>query len=617
MATSGSFNTTGYDGRYLTFSWEVKSQSVADNTTTITWYLRGAGDTTTHWYYTQNIRVTIDGVEVFNKPRSDGQIQLRNGTVVTTGTYTFKHDDAGNRNFSAYAEAGIYQWAVNCTGSGSFSLPQIARASSIGSAADIVLGTNCSVKWVPLSAAFRYKLSFQLGNWKYTTGVIHPNKTTEYAYTTYAIPLDVANQIPSNPWGTMSVYLYTYSDSAGTAQVGNAAPATFKVTVPDNASTKPAVSMTLSPDSALPSKFAGLYIQGVTKVKATLSASGKYGATIKSYLMKVDGTSYGPDKSYTSNYLTIAGNKTVSGYATDVREYTGENQQTINVIPYNNPKLEGASAVRCDINGKETDSGTYLKIKAKRSYSPVVSNGVQYNFCTIKYRYSQNGTTWSQWATILDPASLSSDEVVTSPLLNGGLSVQLSYVVQVMAIDDVGRYAEAYITISTDKVYWHRDGKKNALGLGKYAEKENAIDSAWDIHMNNHKVTGLPTPVNATDAVPLGYIGDNIVDQGVVGNWIYRKWAGGLAELWGACTPAYVNTNVLFTELHYPFAMTSARCGISTLNSYGGNAFNTLQWNVKLAYGLDACIVWVHNQYGGFATSSTVDVSIYIVGRWK
>ena len=275
--------------------------------------------------------------------------------------------------------------------------------------------------------------------------------------------------------------------------------------LPDNSDTKPKVSMVLSPVGALPSEFAGLYIQGLTKVKATLSAEGKYGASIASYLMKVDGVFHDLDDAYTSRYLAEAGRKTVYGYATDYRGHTGENIQTIDVIPYSVPKLESASAVRCDENGNPNESGTYLKISAKRNYSPVVVAGVQKNFCTIQYKYLSDGVTWSNWVTLLDSKNLGSDEVVTGPLLGGLLAPKKSYVVHLMATDSVGRYSETFITIPTEKIYMHRDGARNALGLGKYNTRDNAVDSDWDFYMNNHRITGLPFPAGDTDAVPKSY----------------------------------------------------------------------------------------------------------------
>jgi hypothetical protein len=429
--------------------------------------------------------------------------------------------------------------------------------------------------------------------------------------------LDVAKQIPDSRTGKMTVTLYTYSDSGATKQVGSGDSETFTVTVPDNNDTKPIVSMTLSPIGSLPDAFAGLYIQGLTRVKAIISATKRYQSSIDSYLLWADGAYYDLTNDYTSDYFASSGSKTIYGYATDKRGHTGETSQTINVIPYSNPRLENTSAVRCDKNGNASESGTYLKITAKRSYSMVVANNVQKNFCKIEYRCLRGGYPTTDWATILDSKSLSSDEITTGALLNGELSTQLTYVVHIRAIDDVGRYAETFITVPTETVYWHRDGERNALGLGKYNEKENAVDSAWDFYMNGNKVTGLPTPEDPTDAVPLGFLRDYIVEQGTSGDWAYRKWSSGLAELWGYGTATRENGYVLSKELIYPFALTRALCGIGTLNSYGGNTAESLPWNLKLAYGSTNCKIWIHDSGGTFTTDSALTASVYIFGRWK
>ena len=73
----------------------------------------------------------IDGSVVYS---SSTRINLKNGTVVASGTYTMTHNSAGARSFSASAEAGIYYVAVNCRGNGSWDLPSIPRAATINSA---------------------------------------------------------------------------------------------------------------------------------------------------------------------------------------------------------------------------------------------------------------------------------------------------------------------------------------------------------------------------------------------------------------------------------------------------------------------------------------------------
>lgn len=131
MASSGSFNTSAYSGRYLTFSWSVKSTSIANNQTTISWTLKGAGGSSSTYYKAGNFKVVIDGTTVYS---SSTRINLYSGTTVASGDCTITHGSDGNKTFSASAQAGIYTVAVNCTGSGSFTLDQIPRQANITNA---------------------------------------------------------------------------------------------------------------------------------------------------------------------------------------------------------------------------------------------------------------------------------------------------------------------------------------------------------------------------------------------------------------------------------------------------------------------------------------------------
>lgn len=417
----------------------------------------------------------------------DGDIPNFYGTrwLVENQQVTVTHNDDGTKTAIIYWHWGVNSgWpGVMANPSGSFSLPleTIPRASSITSAADAMLGGKCIVKWTPFSTSFRFRLRFSLGDWSFTTGAIHPNTTYAYTYTGYTIPLETASQIPDDTTATMTVTLYTYSDSGGTAQIGGENSATFAVTVPNNAATQPSVSMGLAPVSSLGAAFSGLYIQGKTKVKATLSASGKYGASIRSYSMRVEGVTLGSDDGYTSGYLSQYGSIPVYGYAEDSRGFTGSAAQNISVIAYSKPMIEVSVCGRCDSGGNLVDTGTYLRIKAKRTYSPVRSGNTQKNFCQIRFRYkAESAASYSAWTTILAGSSLDSDEIATGALLGGVLSAQSTYLVQVQAIDDVGEAATTTISISTSSVYMHRT--KNAMGLGKYVEGENLLDVAWDAH---------------------------------------------------------------------------------------------------------------------------------------
>lgn len=148
MASSGSFSTNAYGSgnyyRYLRFEWEVQSQSIANNKTTIKWWLKGAGGSTDSWVESGNFRVVVDGDVVYS---SSGRIRLYNGTTVASGTVTMTHNNVGNRSFSASAEAGIYYVAVNCSGSGSWSLPQIPRYATSNQSLKAKTETSITMNW--------------------------------------------------------------------------------------------------------------------------------------------------------------------------------------------------------------------------------------------------------------------------------------------------------------------------------------------------------------------------------------------------------------------------------------------------------------------------------------
>ena len=350
-----------------------------------------------------------------------------------------------------------------------------------------------------------------MGDWSYTTGAIHPNTTTAYTYTEYTIPLEVAKQIKNNPPSeTMTVTLYTFSDSSASRRVGDASSKTFTVTVPNNADTKPSVTMTIASVDNLVEAFDGLYIQGKSKVKATITATGKYDATITTKRMYVGNTRY---DDLQSGYLTTTGSRTITGRAYDSRGFYNDDTKTITVIPYSKPKLLPASGesgiicARCDSDGNLSDSGTYLKIKARRSYSTVTSDSTQHNFCVIRYRYREESeSTFSSWTTILAKTNTSTNTVNTK--LSGIVSsTQTAYVVQVGVLDDIGESAAVQFNIPTDFVTLDipEKHKGRRIGVGRYAEDadDDGIDIALPIHGGSVDNLTLGEMITATSTAPI------------------------------------------------------------------------------------------------------------------
>ena len=512
MAGGTIYGSTGNQYIDAKIVWTSTANNSA-NTSSVTaklYYKRN--NTGFKTYGTGNFSITIDG----EKQSVSEVLTITESAWVLamTATKTVSHGNDGKKSITISATGSISGTTLTSTScSGRVALDTIPRASTITSAGSVTLGNACSVAWTPASASFRYKVKFVLGEWSYTTGAIHPNTTSAYTYKGYSLPLAVANQITGNPpKATMTATLYTYSDSGATTQVGDEASKTFTVTVPNTTDTKPSVTMTLSPVHSLGSAFDGVYVNGKSKVKATLSGEGKYSAKVTSYSMSAMGKTYSASP-YQSGYLTTAGSVTVEGRAYDSRGYYGAVKTDITVLPYSKPSLLPASGekaiicARCDADGNLSESGTYLKIKARRSYSKVNDGDTQKNFCTIRYRYrAESTTTFSAWGTLLAKSTTSTDTIDTK-LADVVTDVQTSYVVQVGVADDVGETAAIQFVIPTDFVTIDipEKHKGRRIGVGRYAEdsNEDGIDVGLPIHGGMVDNLTLGEMITATSAAPI------------------------------------------------------------------------------------------------------------------
>ena len=286
------------------------------------------------------------------------------------------------------------------------------------------------------------------------------------------------------------------------------------------------------------------------------------------------GKSYGSP--YTSDYLSSAGSITVKGIVTDSRGYSREYTPTITVIDYANPKIlpiSGENQViceRCDSKGNPSETGTYLKIKAKRSYSKVKSGDTQNNFCSIRYRYrEESAASFSSWKTILEKTTTSTNSVTTDAISGVVSSTEKSYVVQVGVIDDTGRTNAVQFVIPTAFVTVDipDNGKGRRIGVGRYVAdvEEDGI------------YLGLPLFGGYTDYVT--EIGESYIDPADAdkGFWRYRKWNSGAFDLSGyiKVTPIKAGTlsgtSVYHTEqiqIDLPFAVENIQYTASPATNY-------------------------------------------------
>ena len=175
MAKSGSLLTNGWyssskgDYVYLEFSWTA-TQSIVDNTSTISWTLKGKR-AASGYVMAGAFKVVLDGETVYDKSR-DYRIELRNGTVVASGTKTLTHNTDGTRSFSVSIQGALYDSAVNATGSTTFTIDTIPRKATITAATDFTDVDNPSISFSNIGGF----------HWYQTTGKNHLQSRSRFVF---------------------------------------------------------------------------------------------------------------------------------------------------------------------------------------------------------------------------------------------------------------------------------------------------------------------------------------------------------------------------------------------------------------------------------------------------
>lgn len=214
MDTSGTFKTSAYDGACLQFDWMLKNQNIVNNQSVITWTLKGAGIKSGYWYMAGPFKCVINGTTVY---QSNTRIKLYTGTVVASGELAIGHDTNGSKSFSAYAECAIYVTSVNCKGSGSWSLPDIGRASQPSlntwpnNSPNFNIGDTIVVHMNRKSTVFTHTVVLKLGSYSYTIGT---GVTDNISLDTDKIASSLYAQMPNSNEMTGEIEVTTYSGSA-------------------------------------------------------------------------------------------------------------------------------------------------------------------------------------------------------------------------------------------------------------------------------------------------------------------------------------------------------------------------------------------------------------------
>lgn len=470
MATSGSFNTTAYSGRHLQFSWKATSVNVASNTTTISWTLKGAGSASV-WYKAGNFKVVIEGETVYS---STARINLDNGTAVASGTYTLKHEANGTKQFTASAEAGIYTTAVNCRGSGTFTLDPIARASqpscvtwpehtqNVGN-----FGDTIAIFMNRASSSFTHTVRYAFGS---RSGTIATGVANDVSWT---IPTSFMDLLPATTTGSGTIYVDTYNGSTlvGTKWCG------FTATVPSTV--VPTCSIQVLDGTNIKDTYGNL-VKGLSKLYVKTTGTPSYSSPIKAYSVTANGVRYTAAE-ITTGVLTKAGTTTVTASVTDQRGRKSANATaSFTVLDYASPAVTKMTAVRCDQDGTANRRGAYIKVVFSATITSLNSKN------TAQYRLKYKKTADSAYTSVTLTA-VSGKYTVTDHSHIFAASTGSSYDVAIEAIDRHHQNnpgtKSAKVPTASSVFSWrgfkNSSGTQDGAGIGKVPEKPNTLQVGW------------------------------------------------------------------------------------------------------------------------------------------
>lgn len=449
MATSNAMSTTNDKIKYKVTITQ-NSQSVANNTSNVTVSVRvyrtNTGYTT---YGTGTVYVTINGTQYTESITTADKI-TSSGVTIFSKTLNIAHNADGSKTLAVSARITHDQFSSS-NKSYSQALTTVPRATTPTlSASSVNMGSSITISLPRASSGFDHTLTYKFVN---ATGTIGSDIGTSKAW---EVPLSLASQIPNATSGTVTITVKTYNGSTliGTKTVS------FTAKVP--ASVVPEIDSVAVADtnSAYATQFGSL-VQGKSKAKFTIKASGAYGSTISAYKTVIEGKTY-TGASPTTAVLTGSGNVSASITVTDSRGRTATTTKTFNRLAYSTPKITVFDVVRTDAKGVENYEGTYAKITAKFDIAPVGNK----NTNTYKIEYRKKSAT--AWTALASGSGYTYDKsIITGNLFdaNSGYEIRLT-------VSDYFGTITNTVELSTAFTLMDFNASGRGIAFGKVSEGE-------------------------------------------------------------------------------------------------------------------------------------------------
>lgn len=373
-----------------------------------------------HWSATQDISGNYSDVYVYaGMWKTDGHLTSSNsptsGTIAINGTsydligyQQFKdevcifedtiriyHDDDGSKSFSisltCYGQPGTKLEGYTLSGSGSFDLDQIPRASSFA-ATDAAIGSVSTITIYRESKNIYHRIKVAFGSVSgYVTnkgGFSSSPDTITGTSVAFTIPTDFYYAIPKAKKGACTLTLYALS---GSEVIGDPVTTTIEITTVESRC-NPTLTISLTHDNADTAELTGsntAYIRGYSDAKCTVKATGRFGATISKIWTNGEYTN-NKDGTYT---VSPVNSETITFYAQDSRGYTGQVSTQVALVPYV-VLTNSASAGRPN----PTDGSAFIQFQGQYFDD---SFGAVRNTLSLKYKIEYpDGSLDASWKTV-------------------------------------------------------------------------------------------------------------------------------------------------------------------------------------------------------------------------
>lgn len=352
------------------------------------------------------------------------------------------------------------------SGTAAVELPRIPRASGLTAEAG-ALGEEMRIRLLPLAEGMTDVLTWRCGEESGSLGAVGQEIS-------WFPPVRLAEQAPNAD--TAEVYL-TVTTMVGETEIGSN---TICIQCPIPDSIVPRVSAVLTDAAGYRERFGG-FVQGQSRLRVEVSAEGQYGAEITEIRMDCGGLTAGGAEAVFA--LLRSGGTSIRVTATDSRGRQSVWQETVAVQSYETPAVQ---LLRSDRN-TETSGEIQFAVR----FSELNGNNTLQVFLQKRLRGTDS---WQETELAgegichfqAEPENAYECRIAVRDAFSWGYSL-ISVVPVAFALLDICK-------------------ADHAIGIGQRANARDTLSIGLDTSLSGHRMKDLAEPVEAADAVTLGYL---------------------------------------------------------------------------------------------------------------